>query len=81
MANLNFPGFPPVNGAGPVITEIPTGYTEGATYRVTGDDGVTRTGVYTGREQGAGVTFDVFRTGDRIPGQPGAVHVFLLVRP
>lgn len=73
---LNFPGFPPVRATGPDIT---VRYVIGQQYAVTGQDGVTRQGVYTGREQGAGVEFDVFRTEDRIPFQPGTVHVFLLV--
>jgi hypothetical protein len=55
-------------------------YVEGQTYTVIDQDGVTRTGVYTGREDGAGVTFDVFRTNDRIPFQAGLVHVFLPVQ-
>lgn len=54
-------------------------YTLGITYTVTDPNGDVRTGEYIGREAGAGVEFDVFKTGDRVPGQPGFVHVFLLV--
>ena len=56
-----------------------TSYVEGETYSVTGDDGVRRSGVYTGREQDASALLDVFRTSDRIPAQRGLVHVFLPV--
>jgi hypothetical protein len=51
-------------------------YEMGKTYIVKGDDGVERVGVYVGREQGAGVEFDVFETEDRIPFQPGLVVVY-----
>jgi hypothetical protein len=58
---------------------IVTTYQKGKRYLVVGADGVEREGVYIGREEGAGVTFDVFQTQDRIPGQSAFVQVFLPV--
>lgn len=50
----------------------------GNTYAVTDQNGDTRTGVYSGQEEGAGgMVFDIFQTSDRIPFSPGFVEVWL----
>jgi hypothetical protein len=52
-------------------------YEQGKLYTVVDCDGITRTGTYTGPQQGAGVLFDVFETNDRYPYTPGNIVVYL----
>jgi hypothetical protein len=52
-------------------------YEQGKLYTIVDCDGITRTGTYTGPQQGAGVLFDVFETHDRYPHTPGNIVVYL----